>query len=206
MTDQQDQGQFARLRVVFLEATNLPPEQRAAYLDTACGDDEDLRAQLEKLLRRDDPESTVAELRGRVGRAIRPFGGEPPEPDIGPHLRGYQIVRELHRGGQGIVYQAVQKSTKRKVAVKVMKEGPFAGSADKARFEREVQVLGQLKHPNIVTIHDSGAAAGHFYFVMDYISGQALDAYMFSDERSIGDTLKLFGKICDAVNAAHLKG
>ena len=121
-------------------------------------------------------------------------------------IPGYEIVRELHRGGQGVVYQALQKSTKRKVAVKVMREGPFAGPADRARFEHEVQILGQLKHPNIVAIHDSGEAAGQFFYVMDYIPGQALDAYMAAEQRTIIETLRLFSKICAAVNAAHLRG
>ncbi|MFH1418883.1 MAG: protein kinase, partial [Planctomycetota bacterium] len=119
---------------------------------------------------------------------------------------GYKIVREIHRGGQGVVYQAIQQSTKRKVAIKVMKEGPFAGSSDRARFDREVQVLGQLNHPNIVAIHDTGSAAGSFFFVMDYISGQPLDVFMASGERTIDETLKLFSEICEAVNAAHLRG
>jgi len=125
-----------------------------------------------------------------------------------PHdsFTGYEIIHEVHRGGQGVVYQAIQKATKRKVAIKVMKEGPFAGSRDKARFEREVQILGALNHPNIVTIHDSGIASGHHYFVMDYISGQPLEVWMASGQRSIEETLKLFAKICEAVNAAHLKG
>src|SRR5262249_9294132 len=78
----------------------------------------------------------------------------------------------------GIVYQAVQKSTRRKVAVKVLRDGHWADSGDRARFEREVQVLGQLKHPNIVGIHDSGVAAGHPFLVMDYIPGKPLDEYV----------------------------
>jgi tetratricopeptide (TPR) repeat protein len=119
---------------------------------------------------------------------------------------GYDISEEVHRGGQAVVYRAIQMATKRKVAIKVMKEGPFAGPADKARFDREVQILGQLNHPNIVTIHDSGEAAGHFYYTMDYISGQPLDKYMAARQRSITDTLRLFAKVCDAVNAAHLRG
>ena len=91
------------------------------------------------------------------------------EPCLPPSdsFTGYEIIWEIHRGGQGIVYQAVHKSTKRKVAIKVMKEGPFVGRADKARFDREVHVLGQLKHPNIVAIHDTGGAAGSHFFVMD---------------------------------------
>ncbi|MCG3127866.1 MAG: Serine/threonine-protein kinase PknD [Phycisphaerae bacterium] len=126
-----------------------------------------------------------------------------PPPDS---FAGYQIVREIHRGGQGVVFQALQKSTNRKVAIKVMREGPFAGSGDRARFDREVQILGQLKHPNIVTIHDTGVAAGCYFFVMDYISGQPLDVYMASGARGVDDTLRLFARICEAVNAAHLRG
>ncbi len=121
-------------------------------------------------------------------------------------IPGYSIVREIHRGGQGVVYQAIQKTTRRKVAIKVMREGPFAGKHDKARFEREVHVLAALKHPNIVAIHESGTAAGSFYFVMDYVSGQPLDVYMAADRRSVRETLTLFQKICEAVNAAHLRG
>ena len=129
------------------------------------------------------------------------FSGPPADSFV-----GYKIIKEVHRGGQGVVYQALQKATKRKVAIKVLKEGPFSGQADRARFDREVQILGQLNHPNIVTIHDSGSSAGCQFFVMDYVRGQPLDVYMASRERSIDETLRLFGKICDAVNSAHLRG
>ncbi|MCI0362245.1 MAG: serine/threonine protein kinase, partial [Phycisphaerales bacterium] len=129
------------------------------------------------------------------------FTGTPPD-----SLAGYELVRELHRGGQGVVYQAIQKTTRRKVAIKVMREGPLADARDKARFEREVQILGQLQHPNIVAIHDSGTAGGCFFYAMDYISGQPLDAFMASGQLAIDQTLRLFAKICEAVNAAHLRG
>jgi hypothetical protein len=121
-------------------------------------------------------------------------------------ISGYEIVSEMHRGGQGVVYRAVQESTRRKVAIKVMKEGPFGSSAEKARFDREVLILGQLNHPNIVTIHDSGSAAGSHYFVMDYVSGRPLDEHMLLAKPTLKDTLRLFAKICEAVNAAHLRG
>ena len=119
---------------------------------------------------------------------------------------GYKVVREIHRGGQGVVYQAIQESTRRRVAIKVMKDGPFAGVGDHARFEREVHILGQLNHPNIVAIHESGLAAGHYYFVMDYISGQPLDQYVQKARLSLEDTLRLFARVCDGVNAAHVRG
>src|SRR3990172_481023 len=78
-------------------------------------------------------------------------------------LPGYRILREIHRGGQGVVYRAVRLATGRDVAVKVLRDGPFGGPRDIARFEREVRVLAQLSHPSIVGIHDRGSAGGsHF--------------------------------------------
>ncbi len=126
-------------------------------------------------------------------------------------IPGYDITREIHHGGQGVVYEAVQKSTRRAVAVKVMREGPFSRSSSRVRFEREVQILGQLRHPNIVNIHDSGLTGDCSYFVMDYIEGQALDDFVAGLESSEGaadvkSLLRLFFKICEAVNAAHLRG
>jgi len=120
---------------------------------------------------------------------------------------GYELVREIHRGGQGVVYQAIQVTTRRRVAVKVMHAGPFMGSSGRARFEREVQVLGQLDHPNIVRIHGSGTTAdGSCFYVMDYVSGKPLDALIESGRLPVREALRLLAKVCDAVNAAHLKG
>ena len=150
--------------------------------------------------RRVEPPSSDAATADTQTSAANPAG---PAQDS---FAGYHILREIHRGGQGVVYQAIQKSTKRKVALKVMKEGPFASPGEQARFDREVQILGQLSHPNIVAIHDSGQAAGCHYFVMDYIGGQPLDVCMASGARSIENALRLFAKICSAVNAAHLRG
>jgi serine/threonine protein kinase len=74
------------------------------------------------------------------------------------------------------------------------------------RFEREVRILSALKHPNIVSIHDSGAAAGLTYFVMDYIAGEPLDAHLARRRQDVPAVLRLFVKICDAVSAAQLHG
>lgn len=132
--------------------------------------------------------------------------GKPPEGPPPDSFPGYEIVRRIQRGGQGVVYQAIQKATKREVAIKVMREGRFAGPHDRGRFEREIEILGSLNHPHIVTIHDTGSSDGHFYFVMDYISGQPLDVYIAGRKPSIKETLRLFEQICSAVNAAHLRG
>jgi len=141
---------------------------------------------------------------------------------------GYEIQREIHRGGQGVVYLANQLATKRRVAIKVMHGGATLGTTGKARFDREVQLLGQMNHPNVVNLHDSGVTSdGSLFCVMDYISGKALDEIMREERRerrgheSVGrsrsrsrvaeindveSTLRFFAKVCDGVNAAHLKG
>lgn len=119
---------------------------------------------------------------------------------------GYQILGEASRGGQGVVLKALQKATRRKVAIKIMRESLFASPCDDPRFTREVQILGALKHPRIVAIHDSGVSNGRRYLVMDYIAGQPLDVWNASGARPIREVLVLFVKICEAINAAHLKG
>ena len=124
---------------------------------------------------------------------------------------GYSVQRELSRGGQAIVYLAVQLSTGRKVAVKVMREGPLADERQMARFQREVQILAALDHPNIVSIIDTGRATdGSLFISMPYISGVSLDEYVQRRQRKDGGDpsrmLRLFYKICVAVHEAHLRG
>ncbi len=129
---------------------------------------------------------------------------------------GYRVLREISRGGQAVVCEAIQQSTGRKVAIKIMREGPLASPRERARFDREVQVLAALKHPNIVRVVDRGATAdGSFFLVMDYVGGPPLDEWLLQYYRAHPDgpppsdpseLLRVFLKICDAVSAAHLRG
>ncbi|MHC5110575.1 MAG: tetratricopeptide repeat protein [Planctomycetota bacterium] len=126
---------------------------------------------------------------------------DPPE-----ELPGYKLEREIHRGGQGVVYLGIQNSTGRRVAIKFMLGGVFSGTHERVRFEREIQILARLRHPNIVTIHDSGTSENVGYFVMDYIEGRQLDEYVEHANLPFRQRLALFQKICAAVNTAHLHG
>src|SRR5207244_10129118 len=91
-------------------------------------------------------------------------------------LGDYRIVRKLGRGGMGIVYEAVQLSLGRRVALKVL---PFAAALDPKqlqRFKHEAQAAAQLHHTNIVPIHGVGCERGVHYYAMQYIEGQTLAA------------------------------
>jgi tetratricopeptide (TPR) repeat protein/tRNA A-37 threonylcarbamoyl transferase component Bud32 len=117
---------------------------------------------------------------------------------------GYEVVRIIRRGAQGIVYEAIQQRTNRRVAIKLIYSGDIA--SHRVRFEREVQALGRFAHPCIVNIHDSVATGDRAYFVMDYVDGASVDEYLKSHVLSVRSILELFAAIGDAVNAAHLQG
>ena len=122
-------------------------------------------------------------------------------------IAGYDVVREIHRGGQGVVYQAVQRSTKRAVAIKVLLEGPFASRAARRRFDREIELVANLKHANIVAVFDSGATRdGRQYWVMDYVQGRRLDHYVREERLDARRMMALFAQVCDAINFAHQRG
>jgi tRNA A-37 threonylcarbamoyl transferase component Bud32/tetratricopeptide (TPR) repeat protein len=120
---------------------------------------------------------------------------------------GYQIICEIHRGGQGIVYEAEQISTRRTVAIKMLLQGRFATSKQRQRFEQEVEVIAGLRHPGIVTLYESGIAlGGEIYFAMEFVRGATLDQWLRTLEPSREQRVRLFAEVCDAVRYAHGRG
>lgn len=122
----------------------------------------------------------LRELRSAVtpGSRTRDAGAAPrPAGDV-DQFPGYELVELIDRGGQGVVYKAIQKSTRRTVALKVLASGVFATTRQRQRFQREIELVGQLQHRNIITIFDSGvSAAGRDFCVMQYIDGTPLDEH-----------------------------
>jgi hypothetical protein len=104
------------------------------------------------------------------------------------------------------VYEAIQDHPHRRVAIKFLRNGIASSRADLMRFRREADILGRVRHPNIVTIHEAGVASGSQYFVMDYIAGLPLDVHVRDAALSVEETVCLFATICDAVSAAHQHG
>lgn len=131
-----------------------------------------------------------------------------PGPGEHKNFPGYEVMEELGRGGMGVVYKALQKATRRTVALKVMLQGHDASPRQRLRFEREIDLVAGLRHPHIVTVHDSGSTPdGVQYFVMEWISGVSLGEYLKSTAAPSRDgLLRLFVKICSAVNYAHQRG
>ena len=129
--------------------------------------------------------------------------------DAKPRISGYAILEEIGRGGQGSVYRALQESTDRIVAIKVM--AARTGSRHRIRIEREAKLLASLRHPGIVRIIDRGqTSSGLLYLVMEFIEGRQLDDYwancLPSGPDGTRQLLQLFIDLADAIGEAHDHG
>ncbi len=127
-------------------------------------------------------------------------------PGENEEIPGYRVLTLIDEGGHGRVYRAIQTSTGRAVALKVLRESASRSSSLQERFHREVQVIARLEHPGIVTVFDSGVWRGRHYYSMRYVEGATLSAYLRGGERSVADVLRLYRKIADAVGCAHEHG
>ncbi len=198
-------------RQIARRAASLPAAQRGAYLDRTCGGDARLRAAAEALL---------AEATASAAEPAPP--GSPPKPDDeattavvqpspaepgSPHIPGYRLIRRLSHGGQGIVFEAVQLSTRQKVAIKVLHSQAWSSRSARRRFEREIELIAQLRHPDIIRIFHSGTTLdGRLYYVMEYVRGEPLHQFVRSRELPLEETLRLFARVCEAVQHAHQRG
>jgi tetratricopeptide (TPR) repeat protein/tRNA A-37 threonylcarbamoyl transferase component Bud32 len=124
---------------------------------------------------------------------------------IGP----YELIEEVSRGGQGIVYRARQPGTKREIVVKRLLAGSFATPAMLRRFEREVELAASLNHPNIVTVFGIEIVGGQPLLAMEWIDGVPIDQWAMNGEsgrRSPKEIAAMLHEVCAAVRHAHQRG
>ncbi len=133
--------------------------------------------------------------------------GKPQVASIGPQplptLSGYELLKELGRGGMGVVYQARQLTDDRMVAVKLIRDSSLASDHDRARFRIEMEAAARMAHPHIVQIIDSADDAGRPYFAMEYIAGGSLDTYLQGRALDPKLTATLMLALAQAVEHAH---
>jgi WD40 repeat protein/serine/threonine protein kinase len=127
--------------------------------------------------------------------------------ELGSHMGNYKLLRVLGEGGFGIVYLAEQeRPMKRQVALKIVKPGMDSAQVIR-RFEAERQALALLDHPNVAHVYDAGTTeAGRLYFVMEYVRGVPITEHCDRQKLTIEERLKLFMKVCEALQHAHQKG
>src|SRR5262245_39858535 len=190
---------------IFRAAAEIPPDQRGAFLDEACGDNEALRKEVESLLSHDSHAEGWIDQRA-LDVAAQAIAKTPSESWAGRQVHHYEVSSLLGRGGMGEVYRARDKRLERDVAMKVL---PVVYSADPERlrrFEQEARTAGKLNHPNILTVYDVGVSDNAPYIVTELLEGEDLREQLKQGAIAQRRALAYAGQIADGLAAAHDKG
>ena len=139
----------------------------------------------------------------REGKPVLPA---PTPEEISEWFPQFEILECLGRGGMGVVYKARQKSLNRLVAIKILGSERAGEARFAERFAHEAELLAQLNHPNIVTIHDFGETDGLYFLVMEYVDGVNLRDLIVEGKLDPTEALAIVSPICEALQYAHKKG
>ncbi len=191
-----------RIKNIFLDALDIPAEARAAWLDEVARGDEDLRSEIDSLLKaHEEIEDTDAlelpHLQRDALSSADPMVGR----DVGP----WRLVEQIGSGGMGTVYKAERAdgAYDRTVAVKLLKPG---GDVDRLseRLRAERNVLARLEHRHVARLYDGGIAEnGVPYLALEYVDGMPITGYCGTHSLRFLDRIDLFVQVCDAVAYAH---
>ena len=191
---------------IFEIAVNLPtPQERAAYLRGACGDNPSLKEQVESLL--DAQDETPGFMPTEPGEPTITIPDRPLSEGPGAVIDRYKLLQNIGEGGMGAVFMAEQtEPVRRKVALKIIKLGMDTKSVV-ARFEAERQALALMDHPSIAKVLDAGSTeTGRPYFVMELVKGVSINTYCDKNHLPTRERLELFAQVCQSIQHAHQKG
>ena len=196
---------YRQIGEVYRAALELPPEQQATFLAEACGDDRELRQDVDSLLAHQsrgddwiDGRALEIAARGLAVNQKRSWKGR--------QVHHYQILSLLGTGGMGEVYRARDARLGRDVAIKVL---PVAYSSNPEwlrRFEQEARAAGQLNHPNVLTVYDVGVHEGTPYIVAELLEGEELRALLKRGPLPERQALDIARQVASGLAAAHGKG
>lgn len=195
-------AQFVRAESIFVAVCDLPPGERERRIDELSEGDASLAGIVRSLLVADEAATTPIDTNGWSGLA--PADETHPE-----SIADFEIVRVLGQGGMGIVYEAMQNSPRRRVALKVIR-GSMTTTSALRRFEIEAQILAKLQHPGIATIYDSGIdhtpAGPRPYVAMELVEGEPITVY--ANRKALGPRarVELIRDVSRAVAHAHDRG
>lgn len=201
------------LEAVFSQAVDLPPAERAAFLEQACRGDGTLRAEVEGLLACDERTSRAGELLDKPllqkcePRATALAFDPPAAPGEVGMLGPYRIIKPKGEGGMGAVYAAVDTRLDRHVALKVMLPRFAADPAGKQRFLREARAAAQITHDNVVTIYEADEWQGITYIAMQLLGGCSLEDHLREKgSPALPEILRIAEEAAEGLAAAHQIG
>ena len=205
MRPEQTRELWGRIERLYHEALEREQSERASFLAEACEGDEELRREVESLLRFDLRakhfiESPALEV------AARAQAGAQEETLIGRMIGHYRILSLLGEGGMSEVYLALDTSLERRVALKLL-PAKFTQDADRLRrFIQEAKAASALNHPNIIIIHEIGVTDDIHFVATEYIEGQTLRQLMEGAPLALNRAIDMTTQIANALAVAHAAG
>ncbi len=197
-----DSNRWTQIQSLFHDAADLPKSEQRAFLESACGSDDILLADVLALLDEDARSSSLLD-RDVAHVADQILNDKSPQPASFQEFGHYKIKHVLGEGGMGVVYLAEREDLHSLVAIKLLRDA-WLSPARRERFAVEQRTLAQLNHPCIARLYDAGILAdGTPWFVMEYVDGLPLTEYCRQRNCSIDQRLRLFHAVCEAVLYAH---
>lgn len=195
---------WRKVEEVYHAALEREPSDKAAFLDTACGGDRELRREVESLIVHGDSDSGPIDSPAWTHRADLIDDSKTQWLSPGLQVGPYRIEAPTGAGGMGTVYRATDTKLNRPVAIKFISESLNASTRE--RFRLEAQLASSLNHPHIVTVHDAGEFAGRPYLVTELIDGVTLKQWAAAETRNWAEVVELLTGVADALATAHAAG
>ncbi len=195
---------YQQIGRLYQDAVSLEPQRRVGFLQEACAEDEALRQAVEQLLAADEQ----AQAQDFIAEPVREIAAEMLAQNRDKHLVGralshYQILSLLGTGGMGEVWLARDTQLERKVALKLLPSQFTQNPEPLQRFRREARAASALNHPNIITIHEIGAAEGLHFIATEYIDGVTLRQRLTEGRPGLRETIAIVRQIAEALDTAH---
>ena len=200
---EQSAERWEKIDRLYHSALEQEQPHRRAFLKEACGGDESLEREIISLLEQEESTANFLEEPALEIAARSLASSDRAVPSHPTTIGRYRIIRVLGEGGMGTVYEAEQDEPRRIVALKVIKLG-LAAPDRVRRFRQERQILAGLTHPGIARLLDGGyTESGAPYLVMEYVDGRPITQWCDECSLNLRARLRLFQKLCDAVEFAH---
>ncbi len=198
---------FKKIKELLLEVADLPEDERITHLDRACGDDLELRKEIEAYLAHDDDRHDIL-------RPVEPipesFGDliqeESIDRMIGKQISHYRILEKIGQGGMGVVYRAEDTRLQRTVALKFLPQEYRSNPDIKTRFVKEAKTAAALNHPNICTVYEIGESGDQTFIAMAFVDGESIREVISRGPLKLNDVLHIAIQAGEGIRTAHDQG